>query len=296
MIAISSSPQLTAVNQPGWIAGMKPISDMLRAMGEDGSAFIRVPTSNDINWATVALPGAGSAAAGHDIFRFNDDLQASAPVFIKIKYGHGATNTPSLYVTVGSAIDSAGVFIGPLVTTEKNICPSAASVGPWPLVLSGGPSHFTFCQMGQGASQSSSMQLYIERMRDDAGLETPDGVIMLFGGYPSSFPQRVQAVPLSGVTMPADALATVHLAAIGGMSGITVSGEAMVLAPIAAPHNGKWRYMTAMVYRNGDIQHGVEIDKAHLGDIRHYLALGGVYAGQKWGSPDQSAGILARWE
>lgn len=296
MIAIGSTPNLSAVDQAQWVASMKPISDFLRAAGDLGTGVIRVPTTNDINWATVARPGGGLPAVGHDIFRFNDDLQAASPLFIKVQYGQGATNTPALFITLGTAIDAAGNFTGVLISTTKQLCPAVAAAATWPLFLSHGPSHFSFCQAGLAATSSqASMQCYIERMRDDAGIETPDGFIMLFGGG-STFPQRVQAMPASGVAVPADALATVHLPAIGGMAGITVSGEAMVLAPIAVPHNGEWRYMTAMVYRNGDISHGVTIQKAHLGDIRKYLALGGVLAGQKWNSPDSSAGILARWE
>lgn len=298
MIAIGSTPNLSAVDQSQWVASMKPISDFLRAQGELGSGIVRVPTTNDINWATVARPSSGSAAAGHDIFRFNDDLQATAPLFIKVQYGHGAVNTPALFITLGTAIDAAGNFTGVLISTTKQLCPAVASAAAWPLFLSHGPSHFSFCQVAVAtASSSATMHFYIERMRDDAGLETPDGFIMLFGANAASgFPQRIQAMPANGVIVPADALATVHLPAIGGMSGITVSGEAMVLAPIAVPHNGKWRYMTAMIYRNGDISHGVAIEKVHLGDVRKYLALGGVLAGQKWNSPDQSAGILVRWE
>lgn len=288
---------MSAVDQASWVASMKPISDMLRAAGDLGSGIVRVPTTNDINWATVTRPASGVAATGHDIFRFNDDLQATAPLFIKIQYGQGATNTPALFVTLGTAIDAAGAFTGVLVTATKQISPAVASPATWPLFFSHGPSHFSFLQQGHPTvSIPASMQIYIERMRDDAGLETPDGFIMLFGGYYSTFPQRVQSLPSTGVVVPADALATVHLPPLGGMAGITVSGEAMVLAPIAVPHNGKWRYMTAMVYRHSDISHGVQIEKVHLGEIRKYIAFGGVLAGQRWGSPDMSAGILARWE
>lgn len=296
MIAIGSTPNLNGADQASWVASMKPISDFLRAAGDGPGGIVRVTTTNDINWATATRPGVGLAASGHDIFRFSDDLQATAPLFIKVQYGQGATNTPAMFITLGTAIDAAGVFTGVLISSQKQLCPAVASAASWPLFLSHGPSHFSFCQVGLTTpSAQASMQCYIERMRDDAGLETPDGFIMLFGGG-TTFPQRVQAMPASGVSVPADALATVHLPAIGGMSGITVSAEAMVMAPIAVPHNGKWRYMTAMIYRNADISHGVTLEKIHLGEVRKYLALGGVFAGQKWGSPDSSAGILARWE
>jgi hypothetical protein len=302
MIALSSAPNMSGISSVALQQSLKPISDMLRAMGDAGSAFVRVTTSNDINWAAIAsagsYPGANTPFAGHDIFRFNDDLQATAPLFIKVQYGQGATNTPGIFVTLGTAIDAAGVFTGLTFTTQKGLCPQLASTGTWPLFLSGGPSHFSFLQSGIGASPQGSMQCYIERMRDESGLETDEGFIMLFGGagQSGSFLQKVQAFPASGGSIPAEALATVHLLNIGAMSGIIQSATDMVLAPIAVPHNGKWRYMTAMVFRTADLAHGAPQDLIHLGEMRHYIAMGGLYAGQKWNTPDQVAGILARWE
>lgn len=300
MIAISTAPKMSGISSADLVSSLKPVSDMFRAMGALGSAFIRVPTTNDIDWAAItaagSYPGSNTPFAGHEIYRFNDDLQATAPLFIKVQYGQGSTNTPAVFITLGKEVDAAGVLTGLVLTTQKILCPATAGTATWPLFLSGGPSHFSFIQAGQGAAPQCSMQCIIERMRDEAGVETDEGVIMLFGGGSSGFPQKVQAFPLQGAAIPAEALATAHLINVGGMSGLTQSGTDMVLGPIAVPHNGRWRYMTAMVYRQNDIAHGEVMDLPHLSEVRHYIAMGGSLAGQKWNSPDASAGLLMRWE
>jgi hypothetical protein len=85
------------------------ISAALAAAG-----LVNTADTGQINWATVVLPGAG-AAAGYEIWRFSDALQASAPVFIKLEYGssgliNGTHSAPQMWITVGTATDGAGTI------------------------------------------------------------------------------------------------------------------------------------------------------------------------------------------
>lgn len=67
--------------------------------------------------STSALPGAANTAAGYYIFRFNDTLQATSPVFIKLEFGTGtAVTVPQVWITVGSGSNGSGTINGTVMT------------------------------------------------------------------------------------------------------------------------------------------------------------------------------------
>lgn len=54
-----------------------------------------------------------STAAGYYILRFNDTLQSTTPIFIKIELGTGASATvPAVWVTVGTGSNGSGTLTG----------------------------------------------------------------------------------------------------------------------------------------------------------------------------------------
>jgi len=63
--------------------------------------------------AATTIPSAGTAA-GYVILRFNDTLQATAPIFIKLEFGAGATPSTviGMWITVGTATNGAGTISG----------------------------------------------------------------------------------------------------------------------------------------------------------------------------------------
>jgi hypothetical protein len=80
--------------------------------------------TGQINWATVALPGGANTLAGYEIWRFNDTLQATSPIFIKIQYGTSALTTiPLIQIQVGQGSNGSGTLTGTLMT---NVAASAA--------------------------------------------------------------------------------------------------------------------------------------------------------------------------
>lgn len=65
----------------------------------------------------VALPGAANTSAGYYIFLFNDTLQATSPVFIKLEFGTAsATANPQMWITVGSGSNGSGTITGTVMT------------------------------------------------------------------------------------------------------------------------------------------------------------------------------------
>lgn len=90
-----------------WITEM---TTQLTAVG-----LTQTADTGQINPATVALPGAINTQAGFQIWRFNDALQATSPIFIKFDYGTGAsTAVPLMAITIGQGSNGSGTLTGTL--------------------------------------------------------------------------------------------------------------------------------------------------------------------------------------
>jgi hypothetical protein len=79
------------------------------------AGFVKTADTGQINWVTVTKPVATNTQAGYEIYRFDDDLQATAPIFFRVGYGSGGTasgNSPATWITIGTATDGAGTISG----------------------------------------------------------------------------------------------------------------------------------------------------------------------------------------
>ena len=85
-----------------WGSGL---SDAIQAVG-----LVKTSDTGQINWLTVTRPTTANTMQGYEIFRFNDSLQGTAPIFIKLEYGSGnyGVATPAYKTTVGKGTDGAG--------------------------------------------------------------------------------------------------------------------------------------------------------------------------------------------
>ncbi len=85
-----------------WGSGL---SDAIQAVG-----LVKTSDTGQINWTTVTRPTTANTMQGYEIFRFNDSLQGTAPIFIKLEYGSGnyGVLTPAYKTTVGKGTDGAG--------------------------------------------------------------------------------------------------------------------------------------------------------------------------------------------
>lgn len=74
------------------------------------AGLVNTSDTGQIDTSTVARP-VGTAIAGYKIYRFNDALQATSPIYIKVGFASNSTTgtsyLPCLYVSVGSGTDGA---------------------------------------------------------------------------------------------------------------------------------------------------------------------------------------------
>lgn len=72
------------------------------------AGLVKTTDTGQIDWGTVTKPIANTAG-GYEIYRFDDALQATRPIFIKFEFGTGGSvNNPQMWVTAGTATDGAG--------------------------------------------------------------------------------------------------------------------------------------------------------------------------------------------
>lgn len=92
----------TDANFRSWGSG---ISAAIAAVG-----LIQTADTAQINWTTVLAPSTTNQKRGYEMWRFNDGLQATRPIFIRLDYGSGPNiqYNPQIWLTVGTATDGAG--------------------------------------------------------------------------------------------------------------------------------------------------------------------------------------------
>jgi hypothetical protein len=92
-------------------AQYKELSEKLAAIG-----LVKTADTGQINWATVSFnPTTGNQVAGYEIWRFNDALQSSFPIFFKLEYGTSTVGSSASWadcdqitVTVGTGSNGSG--------------------------------------------------------------------------------------------------------------------------------------------------------------------------------------------
>lgn len=168
-------------------ATFSPISTALQAL------FVKVPQAGEINLATVSKPGSANTSAGFEVYRLNDAMQATAPIFFKIEYGVGSLLTrPALWITVGKGADGSGNITGTLLARVL-ICQS------WG-VVSATPKN---CYLGNGDGSCLVIALFpsddasftgsggcfyaMERSRDAGGIATGAGIHQQYPGFSESY-------------------------------------------------------------------------------------------------------------
>lgn len=157
----------------------KAISDCVKA-----AALTAHTDTGQINWTTVARP-AINTYAGYEIFKLTTDTQNSnLGCYIKLEYGQGGTlGFPALRIQVGTGTDGAGTLTGQLGTQRAFVATAAGFSGT--AYCSGGDGRFVFVGPWSAGATASSLQnniFIIERLRDNAGAVTANGIYTFFAG------------------------------------------------------------------------------------------------------------------
>jgi hypothetical protein len=289
---------ITSFAVPGTLTGDtefrnwgQAISNALAAMG-----LVKTSDTGQINFTTVAKPTGATTVAGYEIWRFNDALQATTPVFIKLEYGTGNVATAhGMWITIGSSTDGAGNLTGVQISTRKQSGANAGFAGAT-VYMSGATDRISWVTVFSTAQNGYGF--HIERSKDASGNNTSAGVCTYHTCSYSSYSNQEQFVPAAGPVPTQEG----QPYAFAAPSTTAVSGTDVGLFPhfifhgkLLNPRMGVITYMTA------DIQQFIQISVNMYGAAHNYLTLGnnthtsstGLYPGRGLGT---NVSIMMRYE
>lgn len=262
------------------------ISAQLAAMG-----LVQTGDTGQINWTTVLTPAAVSTSQGYEIWTFNDTLQATAPIYIKIEYGSGITAAanPGLWFTFGTGSNGAGTLTGP-ISTRQTLTSTAYATNALTCYFSGDTNRFSaslFVQ-GVGATISNCQYFAFERTKDATGADTDLGLLVtwkLIAGSGSTawgqlFWNRTTGTPAGG--------AETNIGAMSNSSSTGKNGTQVAVYPHFLNNAGIFVNppMNSLSYVNADIVAFGAVSFTIYGASHTYMPIGSAsYTG---------AGLLTR--
>lgn len=201
-----------------WIA--RTIS-MLTTIG-----LVRTSDTGQIDPATITKPAVTGTMVGYATFRFDDPMQATRPIFLRIDFGSGTTSgtAPAMRITLAKGTDGAGGLTGVLFVGSPGYG-STTTVSDWR--ASKGSGYVALCPAATGNPGYCVPFFLVERSPDgtsvlvvtpptsdqrypDATVIAYDAVAATTGIAPVIVPYRVAGVVLaSGTPLAAASLGPV---------------------------------------------------------------------------------------
>lgn len=164
---------------------LKPISDMLNSLVTAG-VLIKTTDTGQVDWTTVLETS--TSGTFYEIFKLNDSLNATNPIWMKFVYTTPATNTlnPQCYIQLSmTGTNGTGTLtnpsplvlyrglIGNVSLSDTTVRPCYASAGDGYLTLFGDWGN------GYNAASQGQFALGIERLRDSNGNIVGDGLTVI---------------------------------------------------------------------------------------------------------------------
>lgn len=158
-----------------------------------------VQTADTGQTASGAFPAATgtNTSAGYQVWRMNDALQATAPVFVRFDFGSGAAaNTLGVWCYIGTGSNGSGTITGQLngFLTPQQVT-SASSL---PSYGSGSTNRICAVHNYQTTTANCTIMWGIERSKDATGADTADGVIFNSMWGAAGTLQAHQYLPFTG--------------------------------------------------------------------------------------------------
>jgi hypothetical protein len=220
--------------------------------------LVKTGDTGQQNNATVTRPGTTNTASGYEIYRFDDTLQSTKPIYIKVEYGTGgATDRPSLWITVGTGTNGAGTLSGNVGTRRQNAQNSSKTASTTlPLYASGAmtstDARVTLAFSVDTAANGNAGMFHVERTLDSSGSPTSDGFCTFMWGTAAGSPgSQWQMIPNTG-SVPSANTTTCPALDVGATGGNEVFGGNTAMCPMLGIL-GKISEHSLLVYRDADL-------------------------------------------
>ncbi len=198
-IIVSKTIKTSALTTAEFVAWNQAMSQAFQAVG-----LVQTADTGQVNWGTVTVPTVNTYST-YEMYRFNDLLQATSPIYIRVNYVHqnfSTAFTPILHFWIGIATDGAGNLtsntnLTPVLSGTASLSPfylGSAILGaptvtsdPTPAYFSGDGSRLQVCACtttGQTGNVYGGGVLSIARTKNSSGADTGEGLMIhnhLFG-------------------------------------------------------------------------------------------------------------------
>lgn len=145
------------------------------------SNLVQTSDTGQIDWTTntVYPNNTTGVSCGYEIWRFNDTLQSSTPVYIKIEFGSSGSGSAALgfWITIGKGSDGAG-NITDVTLARTAVANSGAASASTPCYASADINRIAInCLMATNAAYGFGFA--IERTHGADGQDDADGVVFV---------------------------------------------------------------------------------------------------------------------
>lgn len=259
--------------------------------------FTKVTQSGEINLATVLKPASGGTSQGFEVYRFNDSLQATAPLFFKIEYGSaGAATSPGCWLTIGKGADGSGTITSVLLARQQIFYINSGSATVYNSYVGSGDGSCLIFSLFPSAPGITGQGSYcvVERSRDGSGNATAAGVFWQYSGQSNSqdYCETSDYTPAQKITLasgciniPANLYTNISLS--NGVSSPVFTG--FVMTP------GRATWVPTAIVGAAQSDFGIGVVAASVVNAIDYLAMGAASQYSDVAKQQYSA-VLLRWD
>lgn len=260
------------------------ISTMISDMG-----FVKTSDTGQVDWETVALPTTFGAIWCYEVWRFNDSLQGTTPIFFKIGYGRGSNNgTVLLSIEGGSGSNGSGTITGigtGLIHYASYGIVNNDNANPKTHLVSSDGSGLFLVHGIEAATPGHKGAFLIERLRNNDGTPNGDGFIIrscsgtISGGTPSDLRVYDRINNMTYYATGGNAIMPFSL--VSGQSTIQANGQ-FPTSPVHVftPGVSITRSKLILCYAAADLGLHAKQQVYHQGQLRTYNCLGIYFGGQ----------------
>lgn len=277
------------------------VGPILQLLADSG--WVRTSDTGQLELADMPAAAAGNTVCGNQIWRMNDSLQATAPVFVKFEFGSGGcAGSYSLWLTVGSGSDGAGNITGIIQPKTRAYYSLTTSVTTASVFMgSGDNDRLVFFARSYISSNSVYLRFNfsIERTYDANGASTTVGVMLAIRAGGSTGAAVLGAMDLFRVATfngSQPATSTLIGAYVPGGTTWAYDGNYVGVCPVAFFMGGPTNpSKNLMVYLNGDISPLVPVTIPCYGTDLKFMPIGSALLSTV-ASTNANSSLLIRWD
>lgn len=233
-MAFTSSVQLYDVTQTDNLRRL--VANFRNSLLGVGLVTESIAGTGSLNITAITGSTNTSAIYGTDLFRFNDALQATAPVYIRVAYQTRPAQSPvrfGLSVQVGTQVDASGNLTGTQLSSRRlvttfNEYSNSGSV-PYTNFYSGASNRVCVAFPVDADNQFNVALFSVERTKDVNGNDTNEGILFYSFGVSNII---TQCVSISGTVAPEESRATVLLPSNAGTATNNNFANSFVISPV----------------------------------------------------------------